>query len=103
LFLAVTDTDVVSYLERVRGSFGPTTLAMICAEKRNVKVLSLNGIQPGSVTSEHYPLEKQYFALVRDDASAKAGEFVDFILSSQGKIILAEVGMSTAGGHCHEQ
>jgi len=104
LFLAVTDTDALSYLERVHGSFGPTTLAMILAEKRNVKILSLNGIQPEVITSgQRYPLEKPYIILVRDDSSETVRDFIDFILSDRGRSILAKVGITASGGQGHEQ
>lgn len=98
LFLAVTDTDTVSYLERVRGSFGPSTLAMILAEKRNVKILSFNGIQPSvsNTGAEKYPLVKPYRLLTRVDASAPVDGFSDFIRSDQGRQILAQVGITLA-------
>jgi phosphate transport system substrate-binding protein len=107
LFLAVTDTDAVSYLERVRGSFGPSTLSMILAEKRNVKILSFNGIQPGvsDPSKEKYPLVKPYRLLARADASASVNAFIDFILSDQGRQILAEAGImpATEQSQQHEQ
>lgn len=98
LFLAATDTDTVSYLERIRGSFGPSTLAMILAEKRNVKILTFNGIQPGVAEpgKEKYPLVKPFYLLARTDASAPVEGFVDFIRSDQGRQILAQVGIMPA-------
>jgi len=98
LFLAVTDTDTVSYLERVPGSFGPSTLTMILAEKRNVKILSFNGIQPGVAEpgKEKYPLVKPFYLLARADASASVDGFIDFIRSDQGRQILAQVGIMPA-------
>ena len=95
LFLAVTDTDTVSYLERIPGSFGPSTLAMILAEKRNVKILSFNGIQPGSsnMGKEKYPLVKPFYLLTRTNVSASVDGFIDFIRSDQGRQLLAQVGI----------
>jgi phosphate transport system substrate-binding protein len=107
LFPAVTDTDAVSYLERIRGSFGPSTLSMILAEKRNVKILSFNGTQPGvsDPSKEKYPLVKPYHLLARADASASVNAFIDFILSDQGWEILAEAGIMPAAEQSqqHEQ
>ena len=98
LFQAVTDTDTVSYLERIRGSFGGSTLTMILAEKRNVKILTFNGIQPGVAEpgKEKYPLAKPFYLLARADASAAVEGFVDFIGSDQGRQILAQVGIMPA-------
>ena len=102
LFLAVTDTDAISYLERIRGSFGPTTLAMILSEKRSVKVLSFNGIQPvAGPGEEKYPLLKPYHLLLRADAPAYVNGFIDFIRSDQGRQILAHLGIKPAGAQSH--
>jgi len=99
LFLAVTDSDVLSYIERVHGSFGAATLAMILAEKRRVKILSFDGIQPGTaVSGTQYPLEKQFIILMRDNTSANVRDFIDFIFSDRGKSILAQVGITAARG-----
>lgn len=104
LFLAVTDTDTLSYLERVHGSIGPSTLAMILAEKRNVNILSLDGIKPGVIHSgKRYPLEKPYIILVEDPVSQAVGDFIDFILSDQGRIMLAKVGITASGGQVNVQ
>ena len=98
LFLAVTDTDAVSYLERIRGSFGPTTLAMVLSEKRRVKILSFNGLQPVTDPGvENYPLVKPYHLLARADAPVSVNDFIDFIRSDQGRQILAQVGIKPAG------
>lgn len=95
LHLAVTDTDAVSYLEQVRGSFGPTTLAMVLAEKRQVRVLSLAGLQPIEAGPDQgYPLRKVFRLVVRIDTPPAVLEFLDFIRSSEGRKILAEMGVS---------
>lgn len=98
LFHAVTDTDAVSYLERVQGSFGPSTLTMILAEKRDVKILSYNGIQPATTSSgkEKYPFAKPYHILVKADAPASVNHFIEFILSEHGQQLLAQVGVLPA-------
>lgn len=100
LYLAVTDTDAVAYLERVTGSFGPSTLAMVRAENRKVKMLAVDGISPDldpSGSGNHaYPLKKPYYLLVRNDASPAVLHFVDFIRSAAGQEILARIGVSRA-------
>ncbi|MFH0782698.1 MAG: substrate-binding domain-containing protein [Pseudomonadota bacterium] len=93
LYLAVTDTETISYLERIPGSFGPSTLTMILAEKRNVKILSFSGIQPEVAEhgKEKYPLVKPYYLLARSEASAPVESFIEFIGSEQGRRILTQV------------
>ena len=104
LFLAVTDTDAISYLERVPGSFGPTTLALIRAEKRKVKIISLNGVDPVSESpGPEYPLQKPYYLVMREDASPAVDAFLEFILSQQGQNILANTGVTVAGKEGNEK
>lgn len=94
LHLAVTDTDAVSYLEQVSGSFGPTTLAMVLAEKRKVRLLSLAGRQPAEVGADAgYPMRKTFWLLIRSDARPGIRAFTAFIASPEGKKILAELGV----------
>jgi phosphate transport system substrate-binding protein len=95
LYLAVTDADAITYLERIRGSFGATTLTMVLAEERKVKVLSFHDIKPGvhGTDQEVYPLTKPYHLLTRNDAPLAVQQFVDFIYSAQGKEILERVGI----------
>ncbi len=102
LFLAVTDNDAAKYLERIPGSFGPSTLVMILAEKRNVKILSFEGIQPmgagiSSITTGKYPLVKQYHLLKKIDASPFVDDFIEFIQSDQGRQIMAQFGIISVG------
>ncbi len=97
LYLAVTDTDAIAYLERIRGSFGPSTLTMILAEERKVKILSFNGRLPeiNGLGQDAYPLTKSYLLLVRGEASPAVSRFVDYIRSKQGQDILGRVGIFT--------
>ena len=99
LYLAVTDTDAVSYIERVAGSFGVTTLAIIQAEQRQVKILPYRGIDPADPsTIARYPLLKTYRLAIRRDAPAAVTDFLDFIFSDQGKQVLSEVGVLLTDG-----
>jgi phosphate transport system substrate-binding protein len=99
LQLSITDTDAVDYLERTEGSFGPTTLAMVLAEKRKVKVLSFEGRQPGNSEpgGQPYPLMKSYLLLTSSKSSPEIEGFIDFIHSDSGREILAQVGIIPGG------
>ena len=94
LYLAVTDTDAASYLENVSGSFGPTTLALVLAEKRKVRLLSLAGQQPAEIGADAgYPMHKTFRLLIRSDSRPVIQAFTAFIASPEGKKILAELGI----------
>lgn len=98
LFLAITDTDAISYIERIRGSFGMSTYALILAENWNVKILSFNNIPPQNAHSDDmaYPLVKQFYLMTRKDISPLDLAFVTFIYSAQGRQILANARVNTA-------
>lgn len=99
LHLAVTDTDAVSYLERVAGSFGVTTLAIIHAEQRQVKILHYRGVDPADPSNiAGYPLLKTYRLVTRSDASKEVTNFLDFIFSDQAKQVLNKVGILRIDG-----
>jgi ABC-type phosphate transport system substrate-binding protein len=68
---------------------------MILAEKRNVKILSLDGIQPGIADpgKGRYPLVKPYYLFARAEASTTVEAFIAFIRSDRGRQILAQVGI----------
>jgi phosphate transport system substrate-binding protein len=99
LYLAVTDIDALSYIERVRGSFGPTTLTMVRTCKRNVKVLSFNSIPPDvdDQNQQEYPLAKPYYLVSKSGASQAVVQFLDFVFSAEGREILSSAGIVT--GH----
>ena len=99
LYLAVTDADAVSSLEQVTGSFGPTTLAMVLAEKRKVQLLSLTGRQPADVgVDPGYPMLKTFWLIIRSDARPGILAFIAFIASPEGKKIVSELGIMPAEG-----
>lgn len=94
LYIAATDNDAVDYLERVQGSISPTTLTLVLAEKKEIKILSFEGSSPTDTSTQVlYPLIKTYFLAVRSDASAMITDFLNFIFSEQGKEVLARVGV----------
>ena len=99
LHLAVTDTDAIASLEQIAGSFGPTTLAMVLAEKRKVRMLSLAGRQPADLGADPgYPMRKNFRLLIRNDARPETLAFFAFVASPDGKKILSELGIVPAEG-----
>jgi phosphate transport system substrate-binding protein len=85
-------------LERLPGSLGTSTLALILSESRPLQVLSLNGVAPwvkGAVNPA-YPLVKPLYLVLRDDAKPATRRFVAFIQSPEGRSILEKIGYSHA-------
>ncbi len=98
LTTAVTDQDAADLLERLPGSLGTSTLALILSEARPLQVLSLNGVAPwlkGAVNPA-YPLLKPLYLVLRDDAKPATRRFVAFIQSPEGRSILEKIGYSHA-------
>lgn len=58
--IATTDQEAAQQVERVPGALGTSTLALILAEQRQVRALSLNGVAPTaeSIADGRYPLQK---------------------------------------------
>jgi phosphate transport system substrate-binding protein len=91
---AVTDQDAANNIERIPGALGPSTLALILSEKRQVKVLALNGIAPSatSIADGTYPLYKQLRLITGPKTPPAAHEFVTFVRSAAGREILSQTG-----------
>jgi len=90
LLFAVTDTEAADNLERVPGSLGTSTLALIASEKRALKALTLNGVVPSAaaLADGSYPLGKSFYMLLGSAPSPAVQGFVDFVRSPTGRAIL---------------
>jgi phosphate transport system substrate-binding protein len=91
---AVTDQDAANSIEKVPGALGPSTLAQILSEKRQIKALRLNGVVPdaGSIASGSYPLQKRLWLINGPKTPAAAQSFVSFVQSADGRAILVQTG-----------
>lgn len=98
LVTAITDQDAVDALQKLPGSLGTSTLALLLSESRPLHVLSLNGVQPwlkGKVNPA-YPMHKPLYLVLRDDAPPLTRRFVAFIQGAEGRAILEKVGYTHA-------
>ena len=98
MIVATTDHDAADAIESVPGGFGATTLALILSEKREVRVLSLDGIMPSirTMSNRSYPYTKTFFMVTRINPSAAVRRFIDFVRSPAGSAILEKNGQSAA-------
>jgi len=94
LIVAPTDQNSADEIERISGSFGTTTLALVASEKRRIRMLSLSGATPTtkSVRDGTYPYAKTFFMVTRQAPSPAAEKFVRFVRSPGGKAILSRSG-----------
>ncbi len=94
MLLAKTDQDNVSIIEKTPGAFGFSTLTQIIAEKRKIRVLSLNGVRPNleTLASGSYPFSKTFSLITVKQPSRPVKIFCDFVRSAVGRTILEETG-----------
>ena len=93
-FIAMTDQENASALERIPGSFGMTTLAQIISERRHVKPLSFNGVS-GTVealNNKRYPYAKRLFYVSSSAPRRTAKAFLSFLNSDAGRAVLKSSG-----------
>ena len=92
--MAATDQDAAQALESTPGAFGMTTLALIVAEQRPLKALSIDGVPPTpqTIADGTYPYFKPLYIATRGTPSPAAQRFLDFIWSKPGRKILARLG-----------
>jgi len=94
MLVAVTDHDAADYLEKLSGSFGTTTLAMILSEKRSLKALKLDGAEPSvkAIAQGRYLYYKQMMLVTGPKTPPSAHRFIAFIQSPAGRQILTRAG-----------
>lgn len=92
--VAITDGDSADAIQTTPGALGTSTLALIISEKRPLKALSLNGVVPSpkTIADGSYPYMKSMYLITGSKPSSLAQQFVSFVLSPQGREILAQLG-----------
>ena len=91
---AVTDQDAADSIEKIPGALGTSTLAQIISEKRALKALKWNGVEPSakSLADGSYPLYKELYLVTAANAPPSAQQFVAFVRSATGRDILLRNG-----------
>lgn len=94
LTVATTDQDAAEAIATLPGSLGTSTLALIRAEDRPLKMLALDGVAPTPANLERgaYPLYKTFSVVTRAEVADDAQAFIDFVWSDEGRAILARTG-----------
>lgn len=91
---SITDQENADNLEKIPGAFGPTTLAQIITEKRHLKPLRFNGVEPSAETlaNGRYPYFKQLFIVTGPKISEPVQQFIEFVHSPAARELLARTG-----------
>jgi phosphate transport system substrate-binding protein len=94
MLTAMTDQDCITLLESTPGAAAFATLAQVVAEKRRVKVLSLDNRRPEKAVRDRsaYPYYKTLSLVLRQDGTPAARRFLEFLRSSQGRSLLEAAG-----------
>jgi phosphate transport system substrate-binding protein len=94
MLIALTDQDSIEMLEKTPGAIGFSTLTQVIAEKRRLKILSLDGALPvvKSRVNVSYPFFKTLSLVTKPEPSHAVRRFIDFVLTERGLHILEESG-----------
>lgn len=98
MIVAMTDHDAADAIESVPGAFGGTTLSFVLSEKRDFRILSLDGVTPSvrTMSDRSYPYGKTFFLVTKTNPSASVRRFIDFVRSPAAVGILAKYGQGAA-------
>lgn len=96
LAFATTDQEAADKMEGTPGSIGVTTLALIRSEKRKLRALVLDGVEPTpeAANAGRYPMIKRFFFITAKESAPAIREFLGFVQSAQGRRILEQSGNS---------
>lgn len=94
MVVAITDIDSADQIEKFPESFGASTLALVLSEKRQLNVLPLDGVTPSVSTLKNgsYPYAKEMYAILPKNATPATVEFIKFVKSVEGRVILQKLG-----------
>jgi len=94
LLFAVTDQECATALEKHPGSFGPSTLGQILSEKRKLKALRIDDVEPSAsaLAGGSYPYYKPLFIVTTSKTPDAARRFIAFVQSKAGRYILSQTG-----------
>jgi len=92
--VAATDQDNADAAERLKDSLAGSTLTQITTERRNLRLISIDGVVPSidALESGAYPFSKTLYFILPAKATPAAERFVAFIQSPTGQALLRETG-----------
>ena len=99
LRVAQTDQDTASTAEDLPGSLVQSGLSQIVTEKRDVRLVAIDGVEPTleNFESGAYPYEKRFYLVYAEKTATAAQGLLDFLQSDEGRKVLRETGSLTVG------
>ncbi|HEX5863095.1 MAG TPA: substrate-binding domain-containing protein [Casimicrobiaceae bacterium] len=91
---ATNDQEGADKTESIPGALGVMALSLINSESRQLRALTLDGIEPtaSNAASGKYPHVKRLYLITQSDPSAGVKRFVAFLQSPAGREILIRTG-----------
>jgi phosphate transport system substrate-binding protein len=92
--VAVTAQEAADLIEKTPGAFGISSLALIRSERRPLKPLAYNGVDPSpeTVADGTYPFVATCYFVTRPAPSPLIRQFIEFARSTEGRRILEAAG-----------
>jgi phosphate transport system substrate-binding protein len=94
MLVVATAQEAADKIESLTGAFGTTTPNLIATEKRAIKALKVDGIEPTAraIADGSYPYFKRVFLVTSAKTSAEGRRFLAFVQSGPGRDILIQTG-----------
>lgn len=91
---ATNDQETADKLESIPGALGVTTLSLIKSEDRQLRALTVDGVEPTAANgaSGKYPHVKRFFYVIKTDPSPEVKRFIAFMSSPAAREILTRTG-----------
>jgi len=98
MIVASTAQEAAEKIEKTPGAIGASSLALIRTEKRQVRLLPINGVAPSAraVADGSYPFFKVMYLARKGAGTPAVALFFDFVASPRGRQILSDAGHSVA-------
>ena len=92
--VAPTDQDNATLAEQLPGSLVQAGLSQILTEKRNLRLVTLDGVEPTLANFEAgiYPYEKRFYLVFTEKTGAGAQALLEFMRSGTGRGVLRDSG-----------
>jgi len=98
--MAATDQEAVEAVQSIPGAIGTSTLGLVSAERRPLKVLAVAGVSPSpeTVVDGSYPYVKTLYFVIRTSPpspvqrSSPVQRFIGFLSSDRGRQALGGLG-----------
>ena len=98
--VGATDQDNAELAEQVKGSLTGFTLVQLITERRDLRLVPLDGVEPTveAMESGAYPFAKKLVVVLPARPSPEAERFTAFLRSPEALAILRDAGMVPARG-----